>query len=367
MTWHIYYIRTFTGSLKIFQVMAALLVIVFLSIAHYSTDTNYLTMRPAALLMAMVSFSFFITSLVIFMSVVMGSTDVPYSIFYRVHGVLATVGFVVSGLTYVSQGDRASPSRAGSIAASLSILNSLTFFADTVIAYEPPIDNPNVSESKRKKRSYLDHFADDVYLANEYLDEVLRSLQMDRTLLAAIDPLTIPEFGESSVTITNGRVLGLSAINRNGNSSVHYGLGSVIVSAPIVVPGVLFTGQHKVSKFGISISGDIEAKVDNVQIFIFYRAPRNGGEARLESFQVEELNGLKVTRITGVSKAFNWVLKIVANRVARQFQGKIINTLQTEASKFISSQVDKTRFPPLSGNGSSDQMETFAYGISPQF
>ncbi|KAG0427453.1 hypothetical protein HPB47_025508 [Ixodes persulcatus] len=275
MTWHIHYIRTFTGSLKIFQVMAALLVIVFLSVAHYSTDTNYLTMRPAALLMAMVSFSFFITSLVIFMSVVMGSTDVPYSIFYRVHGVLATVGFVVSGLTYVSQGDRASPSRAGSIAASLSILNSLTFFADTVIAYEPPIDNPNVSESNE----------DDVYLANEYLDDVLRSLQKDRSLLAAIDPLTIPEFGESSVTITNGRVLGLSAINRNGNSSVHYGLGSVIVSAPIVVPGVLFTGQHKVSKFGISISGDIEAKVDNVQIFIFYRAPRNGGEARLESFQ----------------------------------------------------------------------------------
>ncbi|KAL1425790.1 hypothetical protein MTO96_011745 [Rhipicephalus appendiculatus] len=142
MTWHVYYIRTFTGSIKIFQVIAALTSIVLLSVAHYDVDSNYLTMRPHALLMAMVCFSFFLTSLVIFMSIVMGSTDVPYSIFYRVHGVLATVGFVVSGLTYISQESHPGPAKTGLLAAALCVFNSLTFFADTIIAYEPPIDAP---------------------------------------------------------------------------------------------------------------------------------------------------------------------------------------------------------------------------------
>lgn len=149
MTWHVYYIRTFTGSLKIFQVVAAMTSIVLLSAAHYDLNTNYLTLRPHALLMAMVCFSFFLTSLVIFMSVIMGSTDVPYSIFYRVHGVLATVGFVVSGLTYISQENHATPAKTGLFAAALCVLNSLTFFADTIIAYEPPIDSPLGVESSK--------------------------------------------------------------------------------------------------------------------------------------------------------------------------------------------------------------------------
>lgn len=149
MTWHVYYIRTFTGSLKIFQVIAALTAIVLLSVAHYDMTSNYLTMRPHALLMAMVCFSFFLTSLVIFMSVVMGSTDVPYSIFYRVHGVLATVGFIVSGLTYISQENHPGPAKTGLFAAALCVLNSLTFFADTIIAYEPPIDSPLGMDSSK--------------------------------------------------------------------------------------------------------------------------------------------------------------------------------------------------------------------------
>ncbi|KAH8019092.1 hypothetical protein MRX96_052788 [Rhipicephalus microplus] len=77
------------------------------------------------------------------------------------------------------------------------------------------------------------------------------------------------------------------------------------------------------------------------------------------------MDGLKVTRITGVSSAFNWLLKIVANRVARHFQGRIETTLQDEVSKFISTQVDRSRFPALSGNGSSISGESFAYPSAP--
>lgn len=125
-----------------------------------------------------------------------------------------------------------------------------------------------------------------MYLANEYLDNVLTSMRTNRSLQAVIDPLPVPEFGEKYFTITNGQVLGLSSFLRGGNSGVQYAGDTVIVSAPVVVNNVLFTGQHKASRFGITIDGDIEAKVDNVRSLLLYRAPRKGGEARLDSFQV---------------------------------------------------------------------------------
>ncbi|XP_064487327.1 uncharacterized protein LOC135399502 [Ornithodoros turicata] len=146
MPWHTPYLQSFTGLLKLLQVMASLLIVVCLSVAHYNMESNYITMRPPALLMAMLSFSFFITSLAVLMSVVMGSTDVPYTVFYRVHGVLGTVAFIIAGLSYVSQ-VAPPPVSMGVMAASLCIINSLAYFADTIIAYEPPIENlPEVPE-----------------------------------------------------------------------------------------------------------------------------------------------------------------------------------------------------------------------------
>lgn len=206
---------------------------------------------------------------------------------------------------------------------------------------------------------------DDVALANDYVDNVLDMMRNDRDLLAAIDPLQVPDFGENSFQITGGQVLGLSAFYRSGNSTVQMSNDMAIVTTPAAVNDVFFTGRHRASRFGLTISGDIEASVNRVNTLIVYRAPIKGGEARLEYFQVDRMDGLKVTRITGVSSAFNWLLKIVANRVARHFQGRIEAALQDEVSKFISTQVDRSRFPALSGNGSRISGESFAYPSAP--
>ncbi|KAH6948266.1 hypothetical protein HPB50_023320 [Hyalomma asiaticum] len=140
MTSHAYYIRTCTVSLKIYQVIAAITSIVLVTVVDYDLNSNCPTVRPHAFLTTMVCPSFFLSSLVKFMSFVMGSKDAPCSIFYRLHGVLATVGFIVSGLTYISQKNHPGPSKTGLFAAALCVPNSLTFFADSRIAYEQPID-----------------------------------------------------------------------------------------------------------------------------------------------------------------------------------------------------------------------------------
>ncbi|KAH6948267.1 hypothetical protein HPB50_023321 [Hyalomma asiaticum] len=266
MTWHLYYIHTFTGSLKIYQVIDAITSIVLLTVVDYDLSLNYPTMRPHALLMSMVCSSFFLSMLFIIVTFVMGSTDVPCSIFYRMHGVLATDAFMVSGLTNISQENNPGPANTGLFAAALCVQKRLTFFADTVIAYESPIDN-------------------DVALANDYVDNVLGMMRNDRELLAAIDPLQVPDFGENSFVITNGQVLGLSAFYRSGNSTVQLSHDTAIVTTPAAVNDVFFTGRHRASRFGLTISGDIEASVNRVNTLIVYRAPIKGGEARLEYFQ----------------------------------------------------------------------------------
>ncbi|KAH6920733.1 hypothetical protein HPB50_028277 [Hyalomma asiaticum] len=105
-------------------------------------------MRPHAFLMTMVCSSFFLSTLVTSMTFVMGSTDAPCSNFYREHCVLTTVGFIVSRLRYISQENHPGPANTGLFAPVLCVLNSLTFFADTVIAYETPISSPLGVERK---------------------------------------------------------------------------------------------------------------------------------------------------------------------------------------------------------------------------
>ncbi|KAH6945986.1 hypothetical protein HPB50_010995 [Hyalomma asiaticum] len=145
---HVCYCRTFTGSLKIYQVIAAITSMVLLTVVDYGLNSNYLTVWRHTLLMNMVCSSFFLSTLVIFMSFVMGSTDVPCSTFYRVHGVLAIDGFIVSRLAYIRQENHPGPAKTGLFAAALCVLSSLTFFADTVIAYGTPLGSLLGVESK---------------------------------------------------------------------------------------------------------------------------------------------------------------------------------------------------------------------------
>ncbi|KAH8019093.1 hypothetical protein HPB51_016731 [Rhipicephalus microplus] len=127
--------------------------------------------------------------------------------------------------------------------------------------------------------------SDDVALTNDYADNVLHMMRNDRDLLSAIDPLQVPDFGENTFQITGGQVLGLSAFYRSGNSTVQFSHDMAIVTTPAAVNDVFFTGRHRASRFGLTISGDIEASVNRVNTLIVYRAPIKGGEARLEYFQ----------------------------------------------------------------------------------
>ncbi|CAN7991919.1 unnamed protein product [Ixodes hexagonus] len=161
MTKHLNYLNTFSGAMKVFQVVSGLMALAFLVYSHFDTETNHVLMDSHALFLALISFCFFVTCTIILFAVLMGSTDVPYSIFYRVHGVLGSVAYIVASLTYITEANTRVADTPGLLAASLCVVNSLTFFADTIIAYEPPILSPMIrklraqQERQRMRRGFM--------------------------------------------------------------------------------------------------------------------------------------------------------------------------------------------------------------------
>ncbi|KAL3182790.1 hypothetical protein MRX96_034430 [Rhipicephalus microplus] len=136
MTKHLNYLNTFSGAMKVFQVVSGLMALTFLVYSHFDTESNHVLMDSHALFLSLISFCFFVTCTIILFAVLMGSTDVPYSIFYRVHGVLGSVAYIVASLTYITEANTRAADTPGLLAASLCVINSLTFFADTIIAFE---------------------------------------------------------------------------------------------------------------------------------------------------------------------------------------------------------------------------------------
>lgn len=58
---------------------------------------------------------------------------------------------------------------------------------------------------------------------------------------------------------------------------------------------------------------------------------------------------MTITKITGMSAAFNWLLKIVANRVLKQFKEKIESTFEREITPKFEDFVDGRTTPPFQG------------------
>lgn len=73
------------------------------------------------------------------------------------------------------------------------------------------------------------------------------------------------------------------------------------------------------------------------------------GKAKLDSFKVIHLGNYKIKKITGMSVVLNWLLKLIANAVAKNSRGKIIDALENGVAKGVGDLLEKYQLPNLSG------------------
>lgn len=69
------------------------------------------------------------------------------------------------------------------------------------------------------------------------------------------------------------------------------------------------------------------------------------GKAKLESFKVIQLGKYKIKKITGMSVVLNWLLKLIANAVAKNSRGKIIDGLENGVASAVSGLLEKYQLP----------------------
>lgn len=69
------------------------------------------------------------------------------------------------------------------------------------------------------------------------------------------------------------------------------------------------------------------------------------GRAKLESFKVIHLGNYKIKKITGMSVVLNWLLKLIANAVAKNSRGKIIDGLENGVATAVGDLLEKYQLP----------------------
>lgn len=71
------------------------------------------------------------------------------------------------------------------------------------------------------------------------------------------------------------------------------------------------------------------------------------GRAHMDSFKVVHLGDYKIKKITGMSVVLNWLLKLIANAVAKKSRGKIIDAMENGVATAVSGLLEKYQLPKL--------------------
>ncbi|KAL1439636.1 hypothetical protein MTO96_031894 [Rhipicephalus appendiculatus] len=130
------FVRSPGGLLKMIQILIGLVLMLILMGGHYDVSTGLYRLRIDAFLMTMTVFTFVLTSALLLMCTIMGSTELPNSVLYRINYLLATIAYFPFTVGFIFEeymhGD-IKQTIAGGV---LSITNSLIYMFNLCVSYE---------------------------------------------------------------------------------------------------------------------------------------------------------------------------------------------------------------------------------------
>ncbi|XP_035213144.1 uncharacterized protein LOC118187072 [Stegodyphus dumicola] len=194
------------------------------------------------------------------------------------------------------------------------------------------------------KPAYADD--DSVGNANDYIDEVLKNLREEPWIKSKLDPLDIPEVKDKNFEISNGKVRGLGSLYRHGDCTLAYDDEIVTVTVQVAVRDVTVDVKYRAKALFFWIKGHATVAVDDLAVKMIITG--KDGRGKLESFRVVHLGNYKIKKITGMSVVLNWLLKLIANGVAKKSRSKIINAMEDGVAKAVADLLNKYQLPKLS-------------------
>ncbi|CAN7950337.1 unnamed protein product [Ixodes hexagonus] len=138
-TYYLGYLRTSGGQLKMFQVMIGLIQMFYLMGIHFNRDYGLYIIRMDVLIMLMGSFSVVFAASFVLIAVLLGSTEVPFSLLYRLLYLSLTVVMLPATAAFIKEENNHASTREVLVSAVTAIVFCIGIFANLVLAYRPTI------------------------------------------------------------------------------------------------------------------------------------------------------------------------------------------------------------------------------------
>ncbi|CAN8027957.1 unnamed protein product [Ixodes persulcatus] len=138
-SYYLGYLRTSGGQLKMFQVMIGLIQMFYLMGINFDRENELYVIRMDVLIMLMGTFSVVFAACFALITILLGSTEVPFSLLYRLLYLSLTVVMLPATAAFIKEENNHASLRELVVSSATSTLLCVGIFANFVLAYRPTI------------------------------------------------------------------------------------------------------------------------------------------------------------------------------------------------------------------------------------
>ncbi|XP_077548701.1 uncharacterized protein LOC144162065 [Haemaphysalis longicornis] len=146
------YLRTSGGQLKMFQIIVGLVQLFYIMTINYDRDRAWYVVRMDILIMLMGTFCVVFSASFLLLTVLLGSTEVPFSLLYRLLYLSHCVVMIPATAVFLKETRLHASTRELVVSAVTSICFCLGLLANFLLAYRPTIFETRIVDREPARR-----------------------------------------------------------------------------------------------------------------------------------------------------------------------------------------------------------------------
>lgn len=146
------YLRTSGGQLKMFQVIVGLILMMYLMGIHFDRNHDWYVLRMDVLIMLMGAFTVVFSSSFILLTILLGSTEVPFSLLYRLLYLSLTIVMLPGTAAFLKEEFNHASFRRIVMSSSTSIVFCIGILINFLLAYKPTMFETKVEVKVKKEQ-----------------------------------------------------------------------------------------------------------------------------------------------------------------------------------------------------------------------
>ncbi|CAN7946771.1 unnamed protein product, partial [Ixodes hexagonus] len=157
---------------------------------------------------------------------------------------------------------------------------------------------------------------------NDVVDGLLRQFRENEAIQGKINPLVIGgrlNLDDGKGYVEDVVVYGLPSLQRHGTVNVTlHNSHFTTVRGRLGAENIRMSGKYlyRMNRF-FKLQGNLGARLSRILADIAIEVDVETKKATLKEFKIVDMGDLKVTRFTGASFAFNWLGKVILNKVLK--------------------------------------------------